>query len=110
MIRRISSLLLAAGFAAALLLTPLLHTHGAGAECHGTCGPHSHDSEPAPADGPSHDDCPACQFATTAAVTPAVDTDATPSIGIANPVRPPPAAPEAAPSILLPPSRGPPRA
>ncbi|MBM4154135.1 MAG: hypothetical protein FJ221_03805 [Lentisphaerae bacterium] len=110
MIRRISSLLLAAWFAAALLLTPLLHTHGAGAECHGACGSHSHDSEPGRTDGPSLDKCPACQFATTTAVTPTVDTDPTPSIRIADPARQLLPAPEAAPSILLPPSRGPPRA
>ena len=106
----ISSLLLAAWFAAALLLTPVLHTHGGGTDCHGACGSHSHDPAPAPADGPAHGDCPACQFAALSAVAPVVDAGPTPSSIVFESPRRPLDTPRVAPSILLPPSCGPPRA
>ncbi len=106
--RRVSSLLLAAWFALALLLAPALHTHGGAAECHGSCGSHEH--APAPADGPSHDDCPACQFATTAAIATAGSFDTVPTALEAEPVICPPQRSAAPHCILLPPSCGPPRA
>ncbi len=108
---RIANLMLAAWFTTALLLTPMLHTHGAEADCHGACGSPSHGPAKEPADGPTHSDCPACQFATAPAVAPAVDDDTTPSrLIVESAHRPHLCAPDAEPSILLPPSCGPPRA
>jgi hypothetical protein len=108
---RISSLLLAAWFATAILFTPMLHTHGGEAGCPGACGSHSHGPAQKPAQGPSHDDCPACQFATSAALSPALGCDAVPApLLIPDRTAPPADLPSATSCILLPPSCGPPRA
>lgn len=108
--RRMSSLLLAAWFAVATLLAPALHTHGPTTDCQGSCSSHGHLPAPAPADAPSHDDCPACQFAATAALTTAGALDTAPVMLEAEAVRRILWHPSAPPCIRLPPSCGPPRA
>ncbi len=110
LMRRVSSLLLAVWFAVAMLLAPALHAHGISADCQGSCGSHGHIPAPVPADGPSHDDCPACQFAATAAIAAAGTFDTAPTMLEAEPALRILWSPSAPPCLRLPPSCGPPRA